>query len=356
MAYREKLTDKNKEWNMLANDWIEKENPVNTIMGAMDNSAPINPPLFFSAADKLDLKEHSRNLGKVYELWLDTLRQHGANKGWDTMPFWGNLDNHAIITGGCLASMHYGGEDVKDYDIYFTNKDTMKQILKFYLNEGSYLVDKFGVNEKYAMAQGTAIDLKVGKIQLITFEKGETTSAIDIVNRFDYLHTKWYYKTGIQNLMISPEIWKSIKERKLYLLNDTHYDKKREQRFVDRGWTVEYDAPLVTEIVNSPDIIAEETSGTVTLATDDPKFADGLTIWTDPRLINDQICIAKNAFEVMVEDKNKMQLEMENRILQEKLENLTKSHELSKYKDSPPSAEDTEWSSWFEKIYNNSIS
>lgn len=49
------------------------------------------------------------------------------------------LRNNVIVTGGCIKSLLLG-EEVKDFDIYFTNKETTKKVAEYYIN-------KF--NEKY---------------------------------------------------------------------------------------------------------------------------------------------------------------------------------------------------------------
>jgi hypothetical protein len=44
------------------------------------------------------------------------------------------IERNSIITGGCVASMLLK-EDVKDYDIYFTNKETAVTVAKYYVEE-----------------------------------------------------------------------------------------------------------------------------------------------------------------------------------------------------------------------------
>ena len=41
--------------------------------------------------------------------------------------------DNCIITGGAIASMLLQ-EDVNDYDVYFTNKDTAKKVAEYYVN------------------------------------------------------------------------------------------------------------------------------------------------------------------------------------------------------------------------------
>lgn len=46
----------------------------------------------------------------------------------------GLVEKNSIITGGCIASMLLK-EDVKDYDLYFTNKETTVAVAKYYVEE-----------------------------------------------------------------------------------------------------------------------------------------------------------------------------------------------------------------------------
>ncbi|MBO0561557.1 hypothetical protein EXQ37_18355 [Clostridium botulinum] len=44
------------------------------------------------------------------------------------------VKNHSIITGGCITSMLLG-EEIHDFDIYFTNKETCLKVAKYYVNQ-----------------------------------------------------------------------------------------------------------------------------------------------------------------------------------------------------------------------------
>jgi hypothetical protein len=44
------------------------------------------------------------------------------------------VEKNSIITGGCIASMLLK-EDVKDYDLYFTNKETVVAVANYYVSE-----------------------------------------------------------------------------------------------------------------------------------------------------------------------------------------------------------------------------
>lgn len=44
------------------------------------------------------------------------------------------VKNHSIITGGCITSMLLK-EEIHDFDIYFTNKETCLKVAKYYVNQ-----------------------------------------------------------------------------------------------------------------------------------------------------------------------------------------------------------------------------
>ena len=46
----------------------------------------------------------------------------------------GLVEKNTVITGGCIASMLLK-EEVKDYDLYFTNKETVVAVANYYVNE-----------------------------------------------------------------------------------------------------------------------------------------------------------------------------------------------------------------------------
>ena len=52
------------------------------------------------------------------------------------------VKNNSIITGGCIASM-YLQEPVNDYDIYFTNKETVLAVCNYFVGKFKAKKDKF---------------------------------------------------------------------------------------------------------------------------------------------------------------------------------------------------------------------
>lgn len=82
--------------------------------------------------------------------------------------------DNSIITGGCIASMLLK-EDVNDFDIYFTNKQTTKAVAEYYLaqfnaNNGTkgYVLDGATVTEteRYE-AGGAGLNLTPDRVKII---------------------------------------------------------------------------------------------------------------------------------------------------------------------------------------------
>lgn len=62
---------------------------------------------------------------KKFDDWLSSIKNEELKK---------DIESNSIITGGCIASMLLK-EDVKDFDVYFTNKQTVKKVAEYYLKE-----------------------------------------------------------------------------------------------------------------------------------------------------------------------------------------------------------------------------
>jgi hypothetical protein len=64
-------------------------------------------------------------LREKIDQWLDSIKDEDLRK---------EINNNCIVTGGAIASMLLQ-EDVNDYDIYFTNKDTAKKVAEHYVEQ-----------------------------------------------------------------------------------------------------------------------------------------------------------------------------------------------------------------------------
>src|SRR5690349_2218606 len=63
------------------------------------------------------------------------------------------IEENSIVTGGCIASMLLK-EKVNDFDVYFTNKETVKAIAEYYVQQfnaanggNGYVLDGSSPNE-----------------------------------------------------------------------------------------------------------------------------------------------------------------------------------------------------------------
>lgn len=91
------------------------------------------------------------------------------------------VNQNSIITGGCIASMLLK-EPVNDFDIYFTNKETVKAVAEYYvkqfneLNGGSgYVLDgaEKGKNEENPdFKGGVALNMTEDRIKIVFESKG----------------------------------------------------------------------------------------------------------------------------------------------------------------------------------------
>ena len=72
-----------------------------------------------------------KTIKKVLDLkfkdWMESIQDAGVRK---------LVAENSIITGGCIASM-VAGDKVNDYDIYFTNKETVLAVAKYYADQSS---------------------------------------------------------------------------------------------------------------------------------------------------------------------------------------------------------------------------
>ncbi len=89
------------------------------------------------------------------------------------------VKKNSIITGGALTSMLLN-EEVNDYDIYFTNKETVKAVCEYYckkFNEAHLgMVNKLGIGVKAWVLDGSDVDAwKNGKKPLTSFADGYKT-------------------------------------------------------------------------------------------------------------------------------------------------------------------------------------
>lgn len=89
------------------------------------------------------------------------------------------VKTNSIITGGCIASMLLK-EKVNDYDVYFTNKETVKAVAEYYVkqfneanSESGYVLDGAIKNELNPNEQGgSALNMTEDRIKIIFDSRG----------------------------------------------------------------------------------------------------------------------------------------------------------------------------------------
>ncbi|GHV78577.1 hypothetical protein AGMMS49944_03680 [Spirochaetia bacterium] len=75
---------------------------------------------------------------KKFNEWTATIEDEAVRK---------LVEKNTTITGGCIASM-INGEEVKDYDVYFTNQETVLAVARYYI-------------DKFKTAKPTGPDIKI---------------------------------------------------------------------------------------------------------------------------------------------------------------------------------------------------
>jgi hypothetical protein len=147
-----------------------------------------------------------------------------------------DLKAGTFISGGAIVSLLLD-EPVNDFDVYFTDNNSMKYFNSLVNNSVTNLVKE--INAEYhgakingLMITSNAITLK-NNFQLITKTCGEPK---DVTSTFDYEHCRAYYIPAEDKLFISPLTYNCIMNRKLVIHNKEALHN-REQKFIDRGWS-----------------------------------------------------------------------------------------------------------------------
>lgn len=84
------------------------------------------------------------------------------------------VEKNSIVTGGCIASMLLR-EPVNDFDVYFSNKETVKAVAEYYVKqfneangENGYVLDGAVANsENPTMKGGVALNMTEDRIKII---------------------------------------------------------------------------------------------------------------------------------------------------------------------------------------------
>lgn len=107
---------------------------------------------------------------KKFDEWLQSITDEEVRK---------QVEKNTIVTGGCIASMLLK-EPVNDFDVYFTNKETVKAVAKYYVakwnesnGDGGYVLDGAEVSkENPDFKGGVALNMTHDRIKIIFESNG----------------------------------------------------------------------------------------------------------------------------------------------------------------------------------------
>lgn len=174
---------------------------------------------------------------------------------------------HAYIAGGAIASL-IKGEEPKDYDYFFDNKEVLEKVLRYYVDRHNAMYE--GTNNDYKLTvnnTGGKVGLFLNKEYVpsdeennkhmnpvlfsryaISFPKGyqiiidNDNNECKSVDRFDFVHTMGYFHPYQNKLVVKEETLAAIKYNKLiynYQGTNPIGSAKRLLRFVKRGWEID---------------------------------------------------------------------------------------------------------------------
>jgi len=100
----------------------------------------------------MNKKRIKKILSKTIKEWLRSIDDAGLRR---------ELEKEVIVTGGCIVSLLLN-ERPKDYDIYFTNKETAKRVANYYVKKFNLLnkgrVNKFGYKTEAFVLDGVDVE------------------------------------------------------------------------------------------------------------------------------------------------------------------------------------------------------
>lgn len=149
-----------------------------------------------------------------------------------------DLRTHFFVSGGCIASL-LQGDQVKDFDMYCTNKVVLDRLVDE-LCKSSGLIADVGENyREYIGKDGkyvteNAITL-TNKAQIIIIKSGSPET---VRSTFDYVHCTPYYSGAKNKLFISRKQYDACINKKLIVNNQSSVTKHREHKFIERGYTL----------------------------------------------------------------------------------------------------------------------
>lgn len=190
-------------------------------------------------------------LGGVFNAFLKSIDDEEVKK---------LVEQNTIITGGAIASMLIG-DKVNDYDLYFTNKETVVAIAKYFVNkvvkEEKEIIEvrvaDDGRVSLYIPSSGKVVAKEKGKYSPIYMSSNAITLSndIQIVLRFygdadeihanyDFVHCTNYWTSKDRKLVLRQAALESLLSRDLKYQGSKYplCSVMRIRKFIKRGWTV----------------------------------------------------------------------------------------------------------------------
>lgn len=192
------------------------------------------------------------------------------------------VSNHSIITGGCIPSMLLN-EPVNDFDIYFTNINTVEKVAEYYatlfeeLNPDKVCADVVREDDRIKMhvqSQGVATEEDIhdlhddnyddiieqleidpngrryrpvfispnaislsNKVQLILRFYGNPD---EIHRNYDFVHCTSYWDSASRHVTLRPEAVLAVLNRELLYVGSRYPVASviRTRKFIKRGWSI----------------------------------------------------------------------------------------------------------------------
>lgn len=146
------------------------------------------------------------------------------------------INENGVVSGGISASVFHN-EKPNDYDIYFKDMESVREFAKIMQRRNLVKTIVKDVDPRYHVI--TEVNGKLvtshattlfNDLQIITM------GTCEMIKDFDFIHCKPYLDLKDNRYFISPKEYKSIMQKVLIKNKATPIDKKRIEKFKDRGW------------------------------------------------------------------------------------------------------------------------
>ena len=171
---------------------------------------------------------------------------------------------NSIITGGAIVSLLLD-EKVNDFDVYFTNQETVLAVAEYYRNK---LIKEDMANEMISIIEeGERVKFKIPSSGIVRVDKAKrkgdfniafvTDNAISLTNdiqlilrfygdaaeihrNYDFAHVKSYWTSSDGKLYLNPFALECIMTKELRYIGSLYPVASlfRLRKFLSRGWTI----------------------------------------------------------------------------------------------------------------------